>query len=124
MLGKAVLGQHHARLAGAAQVGGFRWREPEVDRHPHRAQAKGGPAALEQRRVVARHHEQLVARPHAERTQSLHQRIDARIDLTPGPLPLALDQPRPVGKERGRLRQQRGQVHRPRLAHAASSTLR
>ena len=124
---KAFFGQHHAGLAGTAEVGDFRRREPEVDRHPDRAEPERGPAAFEQRRVVARHHQQLVARFKAERTQRLHQRIDAVVEFAPRPLPVALDEPRPIGKQRRRLRQQRRQIHRacaPRHAHAASSTLR
>ena len=56
--------------------------------------------------------------------QRLHQRVDALVDLAPGPAALLEDQAGALRKQCRRLRQQHRQVRRVGLAHAASSTLR
>ena len=124
MPGKAVLRQHHCGFAGTPKVGQFRRCQSEVGRHPDGAESERGPATLEQGHVVARLDQHLVAGLHAQRSQALDKRIDAGVDLAPGPDPLALNQPGPVREQRCRLREQCRQVGCLRLAHAASSTLR
>ncbi|KEH15071.1 hypothetical protein GY15_00900 [Delftia sp. 670] len=135
MAGEALFGQHGGGAAGVAQPSHFGWCKPEVDRHPDGAEPEGGPAAFKQGNAVARLHQQAVTGLHAQRAQALDQRIDARIDLRPGPAAVALDQAGPVGKQGGRLRQQQRQVgclgrgdcrdvRRCKPVHAASSTLR
>ena len=83
---QAFVIQHRYRAAGTAQVGRFRRGDPHVGRHPHGAQAERDPGTLEQRQVVARMHQQLVAFTQAARAQGRSNTVDPPGNFLPGML--------------------------------------
>src|SRR5690606_34625679 len=115
MVGKARAADEAARAARPGEIGDILRRLTVVRRHPHRAEAEAGEHRFEHLVAVGGLDEHPVALAEAETVaQGRRHRVDPRLHLAPGPLPLAPDEADVIRIAPGRLGEEMGEVHHPR----------
>ena len=87
MIGKIAMTQKRLGAGGGREPGDLVRHQPEIGRHPDRAEPEGGEHRPEHLVAILGMHEDAVALADAARGQCRRQRRDQGVDLAPGPGP-------------------------------------
>ncbi len=110
VLRKRHIEDMHRRARGLCEIRHFRRRQPEIRRHPHRAEHPRCEHRLQHRIRVPRVQQHPIAMPHAMRSERTGRALNPAGKLRPGPHALAPDDRRPLRKPPRRLQQQMCEV--------------
>ena len=113
VFGKIAMADHRRGTARLAEIGDLVRRLAEIRRHPDRAEPEAREHRLEHLVAILGLHQDAVALLHAPRGQRRRHRVDAPVELGPGPGRIAPDEADLVPVAPRRLAQEMGEVHDP-----------
>ena len=113
MIGKIAVAQKRLGAGGGGEISDLVRHQPEIGRHPDRAEPERGEHRPEHLVAILGMHQDAVALADAARGKRRRQRRDVPIDLAPGPGPIAPDEADAVAVPAGILGEEMRQVHHP-----------